>query len=570
MPKGTPRVARFRGVCFLFEFFYGIMYKELKFIMFDIYTTLPLTCSLFGLFFGLFVLFQDPKSRMNQLLFGFNVSMLFWMFGTFMMFLSRGNMSAALFWDRFVYMGVVFMPPLMHHFSLIFTQQLGKQKKLLIANYILAILFFFLSQSHYFVDGIYYYSWGVHSQARILHTIFLGYFFIGTGLFFANILKFFLKTKDKIVRLQTIYVFIAFAIVIFIGGSAYLFAYHIDTKFPFAYVSGLIFPVMLFYAVSRHHLLGKKAVATEVLVGLAEFFVVMDIFFSQSLRDVLLRVIFAIIVAVIGVLLIRSVRQEIQRREEVTTLANSLEQANLRLQELDKQKTEFLSIASHQLRTPLSILKGYIELIKDGGYGKITKETKQILNNMDESNEHLIKLVDDFLNISRIEQGRNKYDFKKFDLSHTVDGVMIELCKRAEDKGLKCEWHDGSAFEVVGDEEKIRHVIFNFVDNAIKYSENGNIKINVKAAEGGVEVTVSDRGFGFGKVDEANFFQKFYRGDNVKHTNVTGTGLGLFVCKKFIEAHGGKVWARSSGLGKGSEFGFWLPLTPPATVSGNV
>ncbi|MFA6547358.1 MAG: ATP-binding protein [Candidatus Magasanikbacteria bacterium] len=538
--------------------------------MFDFYTTLPLTCSLFGLFFGLFVLFQNYKSRMNQLLFAFNVSMLFWMFGTFMMFWSRGNMSAALFWDRFVYIGVVFMPPLMHHFSLVFTQQTNKQKGLLIVNYLLAFSFLFLSQTPYFVDGLYYYSWGVHSQARILHTIFLGYFFLGTGLFFANVFRYFLKIKEKIIRLQTIYVFIAFAIVIFIGGSAYLFAYHIDTKFPFAYVSGLIFPVMLFYAVSRYHLFGKKIVATEVLVGLAEFFVVMDIFFSQSLKDVLLRVVFAMIVAVIGVFLIRSVRKEIQRREEITKLADSLEQANLRLQELDKQKTEFLSIASHQLRTPLSILKGYIELIKDGGYGKITKDTKQILNNMDESNEHLIKLVDDFLNISRIEQGRTKYDFKNFNLSHTVDGILFELCKRAQDKGLKCEWHNGTVFEIVGDEEKIRHVLFNFVDNAIKYSENGKIKINLKADNDGVNVTVSDRGFGFGKVDEANFFQKFYRGENVKNTNVTGTGLGLYVCRKFIEAHGGKVWAHSSGLGKGSEFGFWLPLKPPDTVSGKV
>lgn len=538
--------------------------------MFDIYTTLPLTCSLFGLFFGLFVLFQDYRSRMNQLLFGFNVSMLFWMFGTFMMFVSRGNMEAALFWDRFVYMGVAFMPPLMHHFSLVFTQQLGKQKFLLAANYILAFIFFFLSRSHYFVDDIYYYSWGAHSQARILHTVFLGYFFLGTGLFFGNVLKFFLKAKDKIIRLQTIYVFIAFAIVIFIGGSAYLFAYNIDTKFPFAYVSGLIFPIMLFYAVSRHHLLGKKAVLTEVLVGLAEFFVVMEIFFSKSLWDVLVRVIFAVVLAVLGIVLIRSVRAEINRREEITKMANSLEKANLRLQELDKQKTEFLSIASHQLRTPLSILKGYLELVKDGGYGKITKQTKEILNNMDQSNEHLIKLVDEFLNISRIEQGRTKFNFVQFDIAHMVDGVVAEFKIKAKDKNMILDWTNSAPIILVGDEEKIRHVVFNFVDNAIKYSDKGTVKIKIKNDYDGYRVVVSDHGFGFNKTDEVNFFQKFYRGENVKGINVNGTGLGLYVCRKFIEAHGGKVWAHSPGLGKGSQFGFWLPfkpVSPPDPVS---
>ncbi len=530
--------------------------------MFDIYTTLPLTCALFVLFFGLFVLSQDYHSRMNQLLFGFNVSMLFWMVGTFMMFVSRGDLSSALFWDRFVYMGVAFMPPLMHHFSLVFTQQTNKQKNLLVINYILAFAFAFLSQSKYFVDGIYYYSWGVHSQARILHTVFLGYFFFGTGLFFVNVLKFFLKAKDRIIRLQTIYVFIAFAIVIFIGGSAYLFAYNIDTKFPFAYLSGLVFPIMLFYAVSRHHLLGKKAVLTEVMVGLAEFFVVMEIFFSPSLRDVLVRVVFAIILAVLGMVLIKSVRTEINRREEVTKMANSLEKANLRLQELDKQKTEFLSIASHQLRTPLSILKGYIELIKDGGYGKITKQTREILNNMDESNEHLIKLVDEFLNISRIEQGRTKFTFIEFDVAHMIDVLVEEFKIKAKDKNMTLEWNNSDPINIVGDEEKIRHVVFNFIDNALKYSDKGTVKIKVKNDYDGYRIVVSDQGFGFNKTDEVNFFQKFYRGENVKGTNVNGTGLGLYVCRKFIEAHGGKVWAHSSGLGKGGQFGFWIPFKP--------
>lgn len=110
------------------------------------------------------------------------------------------------------------------------------------------------------------------------------------------------------------------------------------------------------------------------------------------------------------------------------------------------------------------------------------------------------------------------------------------------------------------DEEKIRHVVFNFIDNAIKYSEVGNIKVELYPENNGAAVRVRDNGLGFSKIDGANFFQKFYRGENVKGTNVNGTGLGLFVCSKFIEAHHGKVWAHSEGLGKGAEFGFWIPL----------
>jgi signal transduction histidine kinase len=110
------------------------------------------------------------------------------------------------------------------------------------------------------------------------------------------------------------------------------------------------------------------------------------------------------------------------------------------------------------------------------------------------------------------------------------------------------------------DDEKIRHGIYNFIDNAIKYSEKGSITVKLENQGGGLAYTVTDEGLGFDETDRLNFFQKFYRGENVQHTNVNGTGLGLYVVSKFIEAHGGKVWAKSPGLGKGSEFGFWIPL----------
>src|SRR3990167_5929528 len=173
--------------------------------MFDIYTILPLTCAIFVAFFGVFVLLNDEKSRMHHLLFGFCMSMMFWMFGTFMMFYTRGNYYEAIFWDRFVYAGVVFMPPFMHHFSLVFTGRIGKQKFLLTMNYVLAFAALIASRTPYFLDDLYHYSWGVHTQARILHTVFLGYFFLGTGIFFYNVFSYFKKAKDKIIRLQSIY-----------------------------------------------------------------------------------------------------------------------------------------------------------------------------------------------------------------------------------------------------------------------------------------------------------------------------------------------------------------------------
>lgn len=554
----TERLKRERIEFYFFRPTVGVCYNRLMFT--ELFTILPLTCAIFVVFFGFFILSKAPQSRMHQLLFGFCVSMFFWMFGTFMMFGTRvSDVDRAIFWDRFVYIGVVFMPSLMHHFSLIFTQR-QTQRRLLFFNYVFSFLFLILSRTSYFVDGLYVYEWGAHTKAQVLHHIFLGYFFIGTGLFFYNVWSHYRRLVNRVERLQSLYVFLAFAIVIFIGGSAYLYAYGIDTRFPFAYLSGLVFPVMLFYAVTRHHLLGAKIIGTEVLVGIANFVLITEIFLSRGAPELVVRVFITAAIGVISFLLIQSVGTEVKRREEVTRLARSLELANARLQELDKQKTEFLSIASHQLRTPLSIIKGYIELLEDRAYGRPTKQMQEVFDNMDQSNERLVHLVDEFLNISRIEQGRTKFTYALKDVNETVTSAVNELQPKAKVKGLLLQWKPVRSLEHISvDDEKLRHVIFNFIDNAIKYSERGTIMVSLKARDGGLIFRVRDQGIGFDTKDQVNFFQKFYRGDNVKHSNVNGTGLGIYVCRKFIETHGGQVWAKSPGVGKGSEFGFSIP-----------
>jgi len=324
-----------------------------------------------------------------------------------------------------------------------------------------------------------------------------------------------------------------------------------------------IFPFILFtsYAIIRHGFLNLKIISTEFLVFGLSIAVMFEVLVADNLITTLYKSSLFLLVLSIGILLIRSVRNEIHQREKVTNMAKSLETANLRLQELDRQKTEFLSIASHQLRTPMSIIKGYIELIQDGAYGKISQETFKILSDMDETNERLVKLIDEFLDISRIEQGRTKFVFAMHDMKELITSVVKEMAQRSIDKGLKIQWKPGKGkAEICMDDEKVRHVIFNFIDNAIKYSEKGIIRVTLEKLSDGLNVRVKDDGIGFGKVDEANFFQKFYRGSNVKTTNVGGTGLGIYVTKKFIEKHDGKVWAKSKGLGKGGEFGFYLPL----------
>ena len=328
---------------------------------------------------------------------------------------------------------------------------------------------------------------------------------------------------------------------------------------------GPIVPIFLMsfiaYGILHGNIFNTKVIATKLFVVIILIVLTAKVFFVESILGLLVDLFVLCNMVFFGNLLVTSVQREVREKEKTEKLASSLEAANLRLQEIDRQKTEFLSIASHQLRTPLSILKGYIELIQDGAYGKTTKKMLGVLDDMDQSNERLVKLVDEFLDITRIEQGRAKFVFEQKSINDLIADVVKELYQRAKDKGLEIVWKANAGItDICMDEEKVRHVIFNYIDNAIKYSETGKIQVSVAREDDGISVTVRDNGIGFEQEDQVNFFQKFYRGENVKGTNVNGTGLGIYVCRKFIEAHGGNVWAKSPGKGNGAEFGFWIPL----------
>ncbi len=522
------------------------------------YSILPLVSSIFVFVLGFFVWLKKPRELLHILFFMYAFVVAIWLFGTFLLF-NATTEADQIQWDRFIYVGIVFSPIFLYHFGLVYSGR--KEVRVpLVLGYLTSFAFLYLSQTDYFVKGIYHYSWGIHTIAQIGHHIFMVYFAIYFGLFFITLGKHYSESSgDR--RSQIKYVLIGYAVLTAIGTLGFLPAYGIPI-YPVIFLSGIPFVGFLAYAIIRHNALDFKTITAEVVVSILNLILFFQIFISQTSFEMWVRIISLVAVAVFSIILVRSIHKEIRRREEVTNLAHSLEQANIRLKELDRQKTDFLSIAAHQLRTPLSILNGYIELIRDGAYGKVLKKTKEILDNMDESNMRLVKLVDEFLDITRIEQGRTKYDFAEKDVNAIVASVADELRDRAQQKEIKIATKPVKepALAVI-DEEKVRHVVFNFVDNAIKYSDKGVINLEVEI-DNGITVRVKDHGFGFDRIDEVNFFQKFYRGVNVKGTNVNGTGLGLYVCRKFIEGHQGRIWAHSPGLGKGSEFGFWVPLRP--------
>lgn len=244
---------------------------------------------------------------------------------------------------------------------------------------------------------------------------------------------------------------------------------------------------------------------------------------------------------------------------ENARLYETIERANKKLKELDRLKNEFLSIASHQVRTPLSIIRGYISLLRTNKkIGKITKKQDHFLKNINDSNNQLINIINDFLNLSRIEQKRLKLDITKFDPSKEVESIIERLSPDAEHKNIKIIYQKEKTPPINADEPKIIEVITNLIDNAIKYTPEGGT-ITVKSRKIGREllISVKDTGIGIPKKFIENLFQKFARAENAIHVQPNGNGVGLFLVKKIVEAHYGRIEV-STKVGKGTKFRIYL------------
>jgi signal transduction histidine kinase len=248
-------------------------------------------------------------------------------------------------------------------------------------------------------------------------------------------------------------------------------------------------------------------------------------------------------------------------QKEVERQTKELREANIKLQQLDKAKSEFISIASHQLRTPLSVIKGYISMILEGLYGQINEEQRRHLDMVYLSNERLIKLIEALLTISRIESGRLEFNWQVVSLENIAESVVKELKPLADKKGLylRYEKPEKPLPKVKVDSLKIRQVIMNLIDNAIHYTQKGGATVRLKARKNKVIFSIQDTGIGISEKEKATLFEKFSRGKGVSKIHTEGTGLGLYLAAKLVEAHKGKIWVESLGEGKGSTFFFELP-----------
>ncbi len=244
-------------------------------------------------------------------------------------------------------------------------------------------------------------------------------------------------------------------------------------------------------------------------------------------------------------------------QQKVDKATAELRKTNQKLIDLDEAKDEFISMASHQLRTPLTSMKGYVSMVLEGDAGKISTMQKKLLDQAFVSSQRMVYLIADLLNVSRLKTGKFIIESKPTDLAKVVEEEIGQLVETAKGRNLELKYDKPKEFPMLMlDETKIRQVIMNFADNAIYYTPaGGHIKVNLADKKDTIEFTVVDDGLGVPKAEQHHLFNKFYRAGNAKKARPDGTGLGLFMAKKVIVAQGGAI-IFSSTEGKGSTFGF--------------
>ena len=228
-------------------------------------------------------------------------------------------------------------------------------------------------------------------------------------------------------------------------------------------------------------------------------------------------------------------------------LFREIEDKSRQIEAANRHKSEFLANMSHELRTPLNAIIGFSEVLGERMFGELNEKQAEYTDDILTSGRHLLSLINEILDLSKVEAGRMELELATFDLPLAIDNARTFVRERATKHGINLDVTvDERLGDFVGDERKIKQILLNLLSNAVKFTpEGGRIGINARQADGSVEISVSDTGIGIAPEDQPKIFEEFRQvGSDYAH-KVEGTGLGLTLAKKFVELHGGKIWVRA-------------------------
>lgn len=485
-------------------------------------------------------------------------------------FYTLNTSDAINFLGRMVYVFGSIIPVLFFEFSLAFTKKRVswlEHAAILLPSAALTYIYLFtpLVIQQVFAQGMLRgYSYG---SGRMIFDLHLGLFFVAG---FLTLYLNFPRVRGTNQYIQYQYIIVGTLIGVILSTATNV-ALPWFGRFELLWagpIGGGIWTIVMTYGISRHRLMDVKVITTEIFVGIIWLVLFINITVFSSVAELIFNIFLFLAVLFFGYFLVRSVRKEVEQREELERLSQELSTANQKLQMLDQAKSEFISIASHQLRTPLTIIRGYVSLVLEGTLGPIGEQGKDALYKVERSAIQLVKLVSDLLNLSRIESGKIKYDFAKEDLIPVITQVVGEFQPSAEKKHLAFEFENKFGPAVFAfDRDKMREVAVNLIDNAIKYSpKNGKVSVLLERGSNPetLRFAVMDSGMGIKQADINRLFSKFIRTEEAQKEDPNGMGIGLYFVKRVVEDHHGRVGAVSAGIGRGSTFFAEFPIKAAA------
>jgi signal transduction histidine kinase len=245
---------------------------------------------------------------------------------------------------------------------------------------------------------------------------------------------------------------------------------------------------------------------------------------------------------------------------ENVRLFEEIQEKSRQVEEASKHKSQFLANMSHELRTPLNAILGYAELVLDGIYGDAPEKMRNVLERIQTNGKHLLGLINDVLDLSKIEAGQLVLTLNDYSIKDMMQSVYVAVEPLAGNKKLGFKLEVPSNLPAAhGDERRLSQVLLNLVGNAIKFTDNGEVAMKAAAANGSYTIAVTDTGPGIAEADQAKIFEEFQQSESTHTKAKGGTGLGLAIAKRIVEMHGGRLWVESK-LGGGSTFFFTVPL----------
>lgn len=507
-----------------------------------------------ALFLSFYVFWKTEYSKISRIFLLFTLSFSLWLVGDVIIWTTQKYFTIYFIWSWLDYVNTVFFVLGSYFFGVLVRGEVSKLEKIIFLA--LCVPAFVLTLSGNSVTS-FIQPWCEAEENTVItfYKLFAEWVAVASILYSAFIAW---KKSKKINRLQI--VTISFSILLFFSVFSLTEYIAVRTNIYEVNLYGLfilpLFLALVVFSITNLQVFNLRFLGIQILVYLLIIMVASQLLFIQDVTDRFLSILTIISTVLFGYLLLRNTAREIQTRIEIERLSKELKIAN-------KSQEELLHFITHQIKGFLTKSRNIFAEMMEGTFGPISGDVKNIAEQGLKINTDGVNTVQTILNAANIRTGKLSYNMSPIDLRNVIQKSFEKNRKSAESKSLDFVLNidETSEYKIKGDENQLLEAFSNLIDNSIKYTPKGEVRVSLVKSDNKIQFSVKDTGIGIAPEDKSKLFTEGGRGKNTLEVNVDSTGFGLYIVKNIIEAHNGRVWVESEGEGKGSEFIVEVPTS---------